>query len=215
MKDLQKNSSFRFLYGALSLGTCALVLFAPDIAWAKDVITDTGTAHLWAFRLFGVLTIIGAITTITRRNPVVAALCLVATLICTAGIYLMLHASFLAAIQVLVYAGAIMVLFIFVIMSVGPPEEQEFGVFRGTFSKILGVLAILALIVPLLRVLRSTDVINPKIVADNFGDVYGVGNLLFGDYLFPFEAISLLLLVAIVGAVVLTRRRKSAEKGAE
>jgi len=161
------------------------------------------SGSLMAFWVFGALTLIGAALTISLRSPVSAALALVFTLCSTAGLYLLLHATFLAAIQVLVYAGAIMVLFIFVVMAVSHVEDEQFGLGRGLLSKLIGVVAVGVLVDRLVRVLIY---VNAPAAGPAVGDVRAVGKVLFSAYLLPFEAISLLLLVAIVGAVVVTRR---------
>lgn len=167
---------------------------------------------LWSFWIIGGLTIAGAVATITRRNPISAAVCLVATLFCSAGVYLLLHATFMAVIQVLVYAGAIMVLFVLVIMSVERPEQEEVGFLRGTVAKIVGVVAMLWLLYRAVTVLVGPEVRRAGPVADTFGDVSAIGRQLFTDYLFAFEAISILLLVAIVGAVAVSRKRATVEE---
>lgn len=202
---------------ALLGGALALVL--PLVALAQDARFAAAGAEakqvgasgmLWAFYIIGVLTVAFAVATITRRNPITAAMCLVGTLAGTAGLYLLLHATFLAAMQVLVYAGAIMVLFVFVVMSVDRPEEEEI---LGRSYLNLGI-AVAVLVVLFLRifplVMGPEAQMDVATVADDFGGVHAVGRLLFGDYLFPFEAISILLLVAIVGAVVVNRRTPAA-----
>jgi NADH-quinone oxidoreductase subunit J len=195
-------AAFAALMAVLGLPTLALAAPAAAAATAKGVSGAQVT-----FYIFAALTLFGAIMTVTRRNAVSAALFLVLTLFCTAGIYLALHATFLAAIQVLVYAGAIMVLFIFVVMSVGKPEEQDMQLMRGWPVKALGILAIAALIWRVAGVVGDAKLIAaPGKVASNYGAVESMGKLLFTDYLFPFEALSVLLLVAIVGAVMVSRR---------
>jgi NADH-quinone oxidoreductase subunit J len=165
------------------------------------------TGALITFYAFGALALAGAILTITRKNPVSAALFLVLTLVSTGGVYLALHATFLAAIQVLVYAGAIMVLFIFVVMSVGKPDDNErVSLLTAWPTKLLGLLAIGALVFRIAMVVGQKELAGTRAVAANYGSVEQMGRLLFTDYLFPFEAISILLLVAIVGAVMITRR---------
>ncbi|PIE19457.1 MAG: NADH-quinone oxidoreductase subunit J [Proteobacteria bacterium] len=185
------------------------VLGWPSLALAAPVASTAptkGGGALVAFYIFGALTLFGAIMTVTRRNAVSAALFLVLTLFCTAGIYLSLHATFLAAIQVLVYAGAIMVLFIFVVMSVGKPEDQDVQLMRGWPVKALGIIAIGALVWRVAGVVGDAKLVAmPGKVAERYGAVGSMGKLLFTDYLFPFEAISILLLVAIVGAVMISR----------
>ena len=162
--------------------------------------------ELIAFYIIGGLTVLGAVATITRRNPVVAAVCLVGTLCVSAGLYLLLHATFLAVMQVLVYAGAIMVLFTFVIMAVERPEQEHTGIMISTGTKVVGIVATLFLFFRVLSVLMGPEIKKPVAVAETFGDVRHLGTLFFNQYLFPFEAISVLLLTAIVGAVVVSRR---------
>jgi NADH-quinone oxidoreductase subunit J len=161
-----------------------------------------------AFWILGALTVLFAVLTITRRNPVTAALGLVGTLISSAGVFLVMQASFMAVIQVLVYAGAIMVLFVLVVMSVEHPDHEEIGILRGTLAKVVGVVALGWLIFRVAAVLMDlpAGLRRPAEVAADWGAVGSISKLLFSDYLFPFEAISLLLLTAIVGAVVVTRR---------
>ena len=147
----------RKLYVSLLLAAAALLLIG-SVALAQAPSTSGGVAPhaqfyagklasskklsplamLWAMRVLAGLMLVGGIFTIGSRNPVVAALCLVGTLFCTGIIFLLLHATFIAAIQVLVYAGAIMVLFVFVVMSVGHPEREEIGLSRGIISKLIG-----------------------------------------------------------------------------
>ncbi|MBW2731804.1 MAG: NADH-quinone oxidoreductase subunit J [Deltaproteobacteria bacterium] len=196
------------------MATIALLVpwLATSVAWATPqaaAAAKTAPAFngaLWTFYIFGALTIAGALLTITRRNPVTAALWLVFTLFATAGVYLSLHATFMAAIQVLVYAGAIMVLFMFVVMMVGNTERQEFGIMRGLFSKVVALGAIALLGWRLISLLMRQAPAKAAMVSDGYGSVHSMGGVLFREYLFPFEAISVLLLVAIVGAVVISRR---------
>jgi NADH-quinone oxidoreductase subunit J len=170
----------------------------------------------WTFRAFALLTILGACATVVMPNPVVAAMCLVGTLFCTGGIYLVMHATFMAAIQVLVYAGAIMVLFIFVVMSVGQTENERVFGNRSIASKITGALAVGLLIFVISPLFKGPTVPKMREVAQDFGNVEMIGGLLFDKYLFPFEALSVLLLAAIVGAVLVTRTpgRRSRVDGA-
>ena len=194
------------------------LLFAPRVAFAApEIVFRVGAASrppsalLWAFWILAGITVAGAVATITRRNPVTAVVCLVATLISSAGLYLLLHASFVAVIQILIYAGAIMVLFVFVLMTVESPEQEEMGFFRGTIFKLLGASAVLWLVVRMLRVLTGPEVRFGSAVPVDFGSTSAIGRVLFSDYLFAFEAISILLLTAIVGAMVVTRRRVGEE----
>ena len=167
----------------------------------------------WAFWLLGGLAVLGALGTVTRRSPVQAALFLVLTLVATGGLFLVLHASFLAAIQVLVYAGAVMVLFLFVVMSVSHTEGETFGLAQGTLGKLIGLAAVGVLGQRIVGLCSSSSGTPSAALSAGFGDVRSVGRLLFSRYLLPFEAISVLLLVAIVAAVAVTRRprRRRAE----
>jgi NADH-quinone oxidoreductase subunit J len=164
------------------------------------------TGLQFLFWVFAAMAVAGGLATITRRNPVVAVVCLVGTFFAMAGLYATLHAHFLAAIQVLVYAGAIMVLFIFVVMLIGREETAPWWrLHRGVGTKIVGLSVIGYLVVRLCTVLASVS--GPGRQLDpGFGTVRSFGKLLLGDFLFPFEAISVLLLVAIVGALVVARQ---------
>ncbi len=145
-----------------------------------------------------------AIMTITRRNPVTAVMSLVATFFGLAAIYAALSAHFLAVIQVLVYAGAIMVLFIFVVMILNREEVAPLSLRP---MRLLGVAAGVYLTWTFTRVVLRDFSLDkgPAAVADTYGTVASIGDMLFREFLYPFEAISLLLLVAIVGGVVVSR----------
>jgi NADH-quinone oxidoreductase subunit J len=153
------------------------------------------------FFLLAALTVFFSIFTITRRNPVTAVMSLVATFFCLAGIYATLSAHFLAVLQVLVYAGAIMVLFIFVVMILNREEVSPVSLKPTRFVALAGAAYLL---VKFLHV-SDAGVPMPGQISEAFGTVGSIGDMLFRDFLFPFEAISLLLLVAIVGGVVVSR----------
>ena len=137
------------------------------------------------------------------RNPVTSAMFLVLTIAALAALFVLLHAFFLAAVQVLVYAGAVMVLFLFVIMLLDLKEEQ-----RRKFSKLsiaAGVIGVGALGFVIIRTIWQSDIGNglqPKLE----GATRSLGTALFTDYLLPFEIVSVLLLVAMVGVVLLSKR---------
>jgi len=165
------------------------------------------------FWLFAALALGGGIMCVTLRNPVKGALWLVMTLFALAALFVMLDAQFLGVLQVLVYAGAIMVLFLFVIMLLnlgrGAPQDMKGGV-----GKFVATVLSAGLGIQLVAVARSgpPDAIRlPPGAMDAMqrqeGLVAMVGKSLYGDYLVPFEITSLLLLAAIVGAVVLAKRR--------
>jgi NADH-quinone oxidoreductase subunit J len=153
------------------------------------------------FWLLATLTVFFAGFTMTRRNPVTAVMSLVATFFCLAAIYATLSAHFIAILQVLVYAGAIMVLFIFVVMILNREEVSPVS-WRPT--RLLGVAGGVYLLVKFCHV-SDVGLPAPGDVSETFGTVGSIGELLFRDFLYPFEAISLLLLVAIVGGVILSR----------
>jgi NADH-quinone oxidoreductase subunit J len=149
----------------------------------------------------------GAIFTMTRRNPVAAVMSLVGTFFALAATYATLSAHFLAIIQILVYAGAIMVLFIFVVMILNREEVAPVAL-RGLGVRSLGVVAGLYLVFVFARVVRLGSGADVPVPSETFGTVGAIGDLLFRDFLYPFEAISLLLLVAVVGGLVVSRSHK-------
>jgi len=159
------------------------------------------------FFLFGIGAIASAIGTITRRNPVAAAVNLIVHFFMLAGLYLTLQAQFLAILQILVYAGAIMVLVVFVIMLLNLGNEEALRE-QFTLRKVLGA-AIAAIFMLQLGVFfnasPSQRYLSPN--AASLGTAEGIGQALFTTYLFPFEAISLLLLAALVGAIILAKRK--------
>ncbi|MFQ5912592.1 MAG: NADH-quinone oxidoreductase subunit J [Nitrospinota bacterium] len=162
------------------------------------------------FYVFAAAAVITAFMVICSRNAVYSALYLIGTLFSLACIFLLLHAEFIAAIQVLVYAGAIMVLFLFVIMLLNVGRERRVPIkLKGQkVAALLFSLGLLAVLFIGTRGVSNPDPIgpfSPEKVAE-MGNVKSIGWLLFTDYLFPFEVTSVLLFVAIVGAVVLARR---------
>jgi NADH-quinone oxidoreductase subunit J len=137
------------------------------------------------------------------RSPVTSAMFLVLTIVGLASLFVLLHAFFLAAIQVLVYAGAVMVLFLFVIMLLDLKDEEK-QKFR-SFSVISGLLGAGALLFIFARTLLKDSPAGLKIPGLE-GGTADLGRLLFTDYLLPFEIVSVLLLVAMVGVVLLSKR---------
>ena len=167
----------------------------------------TPIATTFFFYFLAVMAIVSAIAVITRRNPVHAALSLIVTLLSLAGFYLMLYAPFVAGVQVVLYAGGIMVLFLFVIMLVN--LEQNIREYQFNKQWLVGILAALALGGLLLFVyLRGTDIFPRTLAAlPEAQNTQQIGLALYGNYMLPFEIASLLLLVAIVGAVVMAKKR--------
>ncbi len=167
------------------------------------------TAEQVAFWAFAVPLVVTALGVIVARSPVYAAMNLVAAFFFLAGIYVLLTAHLVAFMQVLVYAGAVMVLFLFVIMLLSLGDAQ-FGTERKRAMQYVGVLGgIGVLAVVCSAIARAAEALGAGLrpVSDSFGTVKAVGAVLYTDFLLPFEATSLLLLVAIVGAVVVAKER--------
>ncbi len=145
---------------------------------------------------------------ITRTNPIASALALVGAFAALAGLYAMQSARLAAILQILVYAGGIMVLMLFVIMLLNlPPQALEPLKARGMVV-VLTILSVAALLgAPLAGVFFKGGQEAAQAPAGDFGGIFGVGGKLFADYLFPFEALSLLLLAAVVGALVLVKKK--------
>jgi NADH-quinone oxidoreductase subunit J len=156
------------------------------------------------FGLFAGLTLAGGVGVVVSRSPMRAAMALVGSLFALAGLYLLLLSQLLAAIQVLVYAGAVMVLFLFVIMLLNLPPESGLPR-RWTAGRVFGAGLAAAMSAALVRLaigLRSYSEVKPT---SDFGSVVSVGRALFNVYTLPFEAVSLLLLTALLAAVVIAK----------
>lgn len=172
--------------------------------------------YVFHFYLFGVIAIVAALTFVTRKSPVAAALWLVVTMFCLAAEYVMLDAHFIGMMQILVYAGAIMVVFLFVIMLLNLGQPSEILDVRGLWAKLLAGFVGLALVAELgilaMDGLPSAKYVLPSAWADQalakYGAVGVVARPLFNDYALAFELTSILLLVAVAGAVVIGRRRE-------
>jgi NADH-quinone oxidoreductase subunit J len=164
-------------------------------------------ATTFFFYFLAVMAIVSAIAVITRRNPVHAALSLIVTLLSLAGFYLMLYAPFVAAVQIVLYAGGIMVLFLFVIMLVN--LEKNIREYQFNKQWIVGTAAAVVLGGLLLFVYQRGRDIFPRSFAPlpEGQNTQQVGIWLYGNYMLPFEIASLLLLVAIVGAVVMAKKK--------
>jgi NADH-quinone oxidoreductase subunit J len=170
--------------------------------------------YVFHFYLFGVIALASAITFVTRRSPVTAALWLVNTMFSLAALYVMLDAQFVGVMQVLVYAGAIMVVFLFVVMLLNLGHPSELADARGAGWKLAATLIGLGLASEIMVITR-TKLPQQLVVARDFNEqqlqkLNAVGMIaepLFRNYLLAFELTSVLLLVAITGAVVLGRGR--------
>jgi NADH-quinone oxidoreductase subunit J len=169
------------------------------------------------FYLFGIIAMVSALLFVTRKSPVSAALWLVNTMFSLAALYVLLDAHFIGAIQVLVYAGAIMVVFLFVIMLLNLGHPAELADARSAGWKLAAGLVGLALLAQVAALARARVPerlsIEPGSIAlqvDREGAIAPIAGPLFTEYLLAFELTSMLLLTAIVGAVVLGRRRTDA-----
>ena len=163
------------------------------------------------FYIFGGIALIAAISVVAQRRVFYAAISLIVCLCAVAGLYLLLESPFIAAIQIVVYAGAIMVLFLFVIMLLDPFSAsilKDKKKYLAYFAVLLGII----LFAVFLPHLKSYDMsFTPKNLdsaAGGVGSVKRLGELLFDEYLLPFELTSVLILIAIIGVVVLAKRQK-------
>jgi NADH-quinone oxidoreductase subunit J len=162
------------------------------------------------FYVFAAIAVVASLLVIAQRNPVYSVLLLIASFGALSGLYVLLEAPFVAVIQIIVYAGAIMVLFLFVVMLLNAPhEETEYDervhplMHPGTMRS--GALLAVVLVVELVWALTRGGS-DSGALPDAASSVKSIGVLLFTDYAFPFEVTSVLILVAMVGAVVLARR---------
>ena len=172
-----------------------------------------GQAYFW---VCAALAVTGAVFTVIAKNPIRGAMGLLMTILSIAGIYLALHAQFLAAIQLIVYAGAIVVLFIFVIMLLGPdatsPRDERGKITRTLSGGLFGVAGLAAMS---LLIRTSPAIPKDRLLAGvpgDFGSVDAFGRILFTTALVPFELSSALLMVAIIGAVAVARGHHKSDR---
>ena len=200
---------------------------APQVSVKKaqnrDRVESKGKGMALLFWAFAAASIGGALFVVTRKNLIAAVMGMVGSFIGIAAVYMMLYAHFLSVIQMLVYAGAIMVLFVFVIMILNRPEDEPVAP-SGRVGQGIGGVAILYLVYRLVMLLIHVRVPNEGVALNapaqvqlppmkpglpgelvDWGSVKAVGGDLFGPGLFPFEAISILLLIAVVGAIAIAR----------
>lgn len=169
------------------------------------------------FYMFAAITVLAALRVITARNPVYAALFLVLAFCSSAGVWILLEAEFLAITLVLVYVGAVMVLFLFVVMMLDINLEQlREGFWRWfPFGALLAVIMVFQMIWVLGN--RQTAETGAQVIkhAANYSNTKELGRLIYTDYVYPFELAAVLLLVAIVAAIALTLRRRKDVKSQE
>jgi NADH-quinone oxidoreductase subunit J len=161
------------------------------------------------FFVFAAIAVLGALGVITLRNPVHSALSLAVVFVCLAVMYVLLNAPFIAAAQIMIYAGAVLVLFLFVIMVLNP--RLEIGEGRLPGQRLAAAVVGIALVVEIGFILASgklapaVDKFTPEFI-QQVGHTQLIGTLLFSDFLLPFEMTSLVLLVAIVGVISLAKK---------
>jgi len=165
----------------------------------------------YLFYIVGTIAVLAAVYLIFERNPVFCALYLIQTMVCIAVLYILLEAQFIAAVQMIVYAGAIMVLFLFVIMLLnvkGDEESKRSFPFRKIPAILMGIgLLTVICIVLKSKLLQGKQGVYTVAHIESIGNTQLIGNLLFTDYLLPFEVTSILLFVAAIGAIMLAKRK--------
>ena len=163
------------------------------------------------FYLFGIIALAAAVMVIANRREFYSALSLIVCLCSVAVLYLVLDSPFIAAVQIIVYAGAIMVVFLFVIMLLDPFSSE---IIRGKkkylayVGVLLGILAF-TILYPILHAYNLITPESPGFIGEDVGSLKQLGEVLFSEYLLPFEMTSVLILIAIVGVVVLAKRQAS------
>ena len=170
------------------------------------------------FYVFAVLSVGGALSVLLFRSPVYCAMALVGTFGFLSAIFILLNSEFVAAIQLLIYAGAIMVLFLFVIMLLNLRTDKSPGL-TWSLPKLLGVAVCIGILSQMIGVINSPaakigpkDIFSPQYL-DEKGSVKVIGEILFTDYVLPFEIISVLLMVAVIGAVIIAKRHDTDSDG--
>ena len=173
----------------------------------------------WLFYLFATISVVSSIGVIGQRNPMYSVLLLIGSFISLAGLYVGLDSPFVAVTQIVVYAGAIMVLFLFVVMLLNAPhEDTEEDLERGVRPpsagrvRVFGALLAIVLVGELIWVVLASRRAPIAIAGEGVSSVRVIGRTLFTDYAFPFEVTSVLILVALVGAVVLARRESGEQR---
>lgn len=162
---------------------------------------------LLVFMVLAALAVLGALSLILQRHPIHSALSLIVVMVALAGLYLLLGAEFVAAVQIIVYGGAIMVLFIFVIMLLNAGAEE-----RTNLSKLAGFPGVLLAVALMIFIAFTLYHSNAPVLAEAHSGAMAstrtLSTMLFTEFVFPFELTSFLILVAIIGALVLAQREK-------
>src|SRR6476661_8217527 len=158
------------------------------------------------FWILAITAIFSALMVVISKNPVYSVLWLIVTFFTISGHYVLLNAQFLAIVNIIVYAGAIMVLFLFVIMLMNLSKDTEPQ--KNKWLKLAGAVAGGCLLLVLVAALRGTETRMTEMGSGNIGLIQNLGNVLFREYVVPFEIASILFLSAMVGAVVIGKREK-------
>ncbi|HEU4470838.1 MAG TPA: NADH-quinone oxidoreductase subunit J [Flavisolibacter sp.] len=156
------------------------------------------------FWILSVVAVFSALMVITSKHPVYSVLWLIVTFFCISGHYVLLNAQFLAIVNIIVYAGAIMVLFLYVLMLMDLKKDTEPQ--KNKWLKIVGAVAGGSLLLVLVAALRNTEERMAELNTGNIGLIENLGKTLFTDYVVPFEISSILFLSAMVGAVVIGKK---------
>jgi NADH-quinone oxidoreductase subunit J len=165
------------------------------------------TPQLAVFFVLAAIAVLGALSLILQKHPIHSALSLIVVMVALAGLYLLLGAEFVAAVQIIVYGGAIMVLFIFVIMllNAGVEEHTSISKLAGPPGLLLTI-ALAGFIVA--SIFRSTSSVQATLQSGTIASTKNISTLIFTDFVYPFELTSFLILVAVLGAIVLAQRER-------
>jgi len=162
--------------------------------------------HLFFF-YFALVIAASSVLVVALRNPIYSALSLLIMFFHVAGLYVTLHAEFLAAVQVIVYAGAILVLYLFVVMLLNLKQDDRYHRQWPAAAAVGSILALEAVMLTLVKGQPHADGrVGPETVSEGLGNTEALGDVLYSTYLFPFEVASLLLLVAMIGAIILAKK---------
>ena len=168
--------------------------------------------NLILFYVFAALAVVTSLLVVVQSNPVYSVLLLIGSFLALAGLYVLLAAPFVAVIQIIVYAGAIMVLFLFVVMLLNAPREEavQAGMIESGATRAIGAFLAVALIAELIWAVstsRATTALSAMADRDRVWSIGEIGRIIFQEYSFAFEATSILILVAMVGAITLAGRQ--------
>src|SRR5207302_9647951 len=174
----------------------------------QDAMGSPMTTPLLVFFILAALAVIGAVSLILQRHPIHSALSLIVVMVALAGLYLLMGAEFVAAVQIIVYGGAIMVLFVFVIMLLNAGVEEHTSLSRMAGAPGLLLVVALAGFVAATSA-KSAESVHSAPQTGELASTLGISNMIFKDFVYPFELTSFLILVAVLGATVLAQREKS------